>query len=107
MSKDSKTSLRGRDSGFGIRSTSVVAGRLRASDTGMNSPERESRPRSDVLLSFDMLLTSFELLRPPNFIHSWRTTISGAHAEQANDVPVPGQGWWHGFCGSIYTSIFN
>ena len=47
--------------GFGIRSTSVVCGRRRASSIGINFPLVESRPRGVVLLSLDMLLTSLRL----------------------------------------------
>lgn len=41
--------------GFGTLSTVVVEGLARASDTRMNCPFEESRPRSDVLLSLLMV----------------------------------------------------
>lgn len=46
--------------GFGIRSTSVVLGCCRATDTGMNRPLPELRPRKLVLLVLLLnSLTSF------------------------------------------------
>lgn len=46
--------------GFGMRSTSVVFGCSRATDTGMNRPLPELRPRKLVLLVFLLkVLTSF------------------------------------------------
>jgi len=46
--------------GFGMRSTSVVFGCCRATDTGMNRPLLELRPRKLVLPVFLLnILTSF------------------------------------------------